>query len=351
MAVIHSIARALPEHVVTRAEAEESLRGFFTAAGEDPQLLAQIFANAGIDQRHLARPPLFYLEHRSLTARNRAYHQVACELGVAAVRDALDQAGVKPEEVDLIVDTSCTGVMIPALDAYIAGALGFRKDVRRLPLTEAGCAAGATSLAFASDLLRGRPEQVAVCVAVELPSLTLQLGDVSRANLISSAIFGDGAAALVVSNREPTGPAIEHVDHRCVLFPNSQDVMGFDLETEGFKIILSPRIPLLVKKHLRVEVDEFLATHGLSVTDLGFFVAHPGGTKVLNNLRDVLEVEEADVAASRETLRRYGNLSSASVHFVAKELLDNGGIEPGAFGLMIAMGPGFCAELALLRGR
>ncbi|RMG11522.1 MAG: type III polyketide synthase [Planctomycetota bacterium] len=350
MPILHSIARALPAHSITNEEAAERLRATFAASGEDPSLVEQVFRNAGIERRYLARPPGFYLAETSLTARNQAYSEVAQEVGLAACREALDLAAVRPDEVDLIIDTSCTGVMIPALDAYVADALGFRRDVRRLPLTEAGCAAGATSLAFAHDYLRAHPSAVVLCLSTELPSLTLQLGDTSRANLVSAAIFGDGAAAVVVSNRRPRGPAVEHLAHRTLLFPDTTDIMGFDLRTEGFKIILSKRIPLLVRKHLRTEVDAFLEAQGLRLAEMSFFAVHPGGTKVLDNVRDVLELREDDVAASRQTLRDYGNLSSASVHFVTKQLLEDKAIEPGRFGLMLAMGPGFTFELALLRG-
>lgn len=276
---------------------------------------------------------------------------MAAELGARAAREALEQAGVRPQEVDLVIDTSCTGVMIPALDVHVANALGLRPDVRRMPLTEAGCAAGATSLAFANDLLTGRPDGVALLLSVELPSLTLQLDDTSRANLVSAAIFGDGAAAAVVSNRQPRRPALEHLAHEAHLFPETPEIMGFELGSQGFRIVLSKRIPLLVRRHLRERVDGFLERQGLSLEQMRFFAVHPGGTKVLDNVRDVLGLEEDQVSASRRTLRRFGNLSSASVHFVAKELLDSGAVPRGEFGLMIAMGPGFTLELALLRGR
>ncbi|MEZ6187563.1 MAG: type III polyketide synthase [Planctomycetota bacterium] len=347
---IHSIARALPQFTVTNDEAAARLVDVFVAAGEDPSLVRQIFDNAGIDRRYLARPSAYYLSETSLTARNQTYSEVAREVGVEACQKALDKAGVAPEEVDLIVDTSCTGVMIPALDAFVADALHMRRDVRRLPLTEAGCAAGATSLAFAHDYLLAKPDATCLLLSTELPSLTLQLGDVSRANLVSAAIFGDGAAAVVVSNKPAKGVAVEHLAHKSVLFPNTTDIMGFDLRTEGFKIILSKRIPLLVRRHLREEVDTFLEAQGLSLKDMGFFSVHPGGTKVLDNVRDVLELDEQAVSASRRTLRDYGNLSSASVHFVTQQLIEDEAIEPGRFGLMIAMGPGFTVEMALLRG-
>lgn len=318
--------------------------------GEDPSLVAQVVANSGIETRYLAREPEYYLEVGDLTRRNATYKEVAIELGVAACREALELAGVAPGEVDLIVDTSCTGLMIPALDVYVANTLGLAEGVRRLPLTEVGCAAGATALALAADHLRAYPEHTVLLVSVELPSLTLQLQDPSRANLISAAIFGDGAAALVLRRRQPPRLSYEHLAHATVLFRDTPEIMGFELRTEGLNIVLSRRIPLLVKRELRSRVDAFLAAQAQSLSAISFFVLHPGGTKVLDSVRDVLELSEAQVAASRQTLARYGNLSSASVHFVAHTLLERDEIQPGALGLLVAMGPGFTLELALLRG-
>lgn len=347
---VQSIALATPQYTFSAEEAEARLRGIFEAKGEDPELVSQLVRNSGIHTRYLARPPSYYLAERGLTARNGVYQEVAVEIGVEASRKALDQAGIRPDEVDLIIDTSCTGVMIPALDVHVANALGFRADVRRMPLTEAGCAAGATSMAFASDYLRGQPDAVVLLLSVELPSLTLQLDDATRANLVSAAIFGDGAAAVVLSNRPAKQASFEHLAHTTTLFPNTQEIMGFDLQTEGFKIILSRRIPLLVKRELRGRVDAFLESQGINLSQIGFFVLHPGGTKVLDNVRDVLDLSEDQVSAARGTLAAYGNLSSASVHFVAHELLARGEVKPGQFGLTVAMGPGFTLELALLRG-
>lgn len=349
-ATLLSLARALPEHVFSAAEAEVRLSGVFEAQGEDPELVRQVVRNSGIDRRYLARPPDFYLEQTSLTVRNGVYHEVAVELGVAACHEALAKAEVEASEIDLIVDTSCTGIMIPALDVYVANALGLRRDVRRMPLTETGCAAGATSLAFGADYLKAYPEAKVLLLSVELPSLTLQLNDATRANLVSAAIFGDGAAAGVLTNGPAPGPSVEHLAHETVLFPKTQEIMGFSLRTEGFKIVLSRRIPLLVKRELRGCVDAFLAKQDLSLDGIGFYVLHPGGTKVLDSVRDVLELSEEQVSASRRTLAGYGNLSSASVHFVTMELLEQGAIEPGQLGLLVAMGPGFTLELALLKG-
>jgi alkylresorcinol/alkylpyrone synthase len=350
MSYLHAVVTEVPAYSVSASEAEARLRPFFEAAGEDPQLIEQIFQNSAIERRGLAMPQAFYLEERGLTARNHAYGEVARELGVRAARRALDEAGVAPDAVDLIVDTSCTGIMIPALDAALVNALGMRKDVRRMPLTEIGCAAGAVAVSRAHDHLRAYPEATVLVVSVELPSLTLQLGDGSRANLVSAALFGDGAAAAVLSKARPARASMEVLATRSILFPDTLDLMGFDLRSEGFHIVLSQRIPALVKRELRPELEAFLAAEGHRLEDLGFHVLHPGGARVLDNMQEVLGLDPAQVDPSRDVLRRHGNLSSASVLFVAREVLDRGGVKDGALGVLCAMGPGFALEMVLLRG-
>jgi alkylresorcinol/alkylpyrone synthase len=350
MAYVQSLELAFPAFQITNEDAVEFIAPGFIEDGEDPEIVRGIFRNAQVRRRFLARPPSFLFEERSLTARNRAYSQVAREIGVEAARKAISAAGLEPRDIDLIIDTSCTGVMIPALDAYIANDLGMRKDVLRMPLNAVGCAGGAVALGRASDHLAAYPKARVLIVCLELPSLTLQLGDTRRANLVSAAIFGDGCAAAIVSNDTPTADGYELLGSRSILFPNSQDVMGFELETEGFKIILSPKIPLLVRQRLRGEVDEFLESFGLNRKDLGFLVLHPGGTKVLDNMKEVFEVDEDAVSAARYCLSEFGNLSSASVLTVARELRERGAFEDGQLGLLCAMGPGFAAEMTLMSG-
>lgn len=349
MTYIHSIETAFPPFSITNAEAHDQLGPYFVEAGESPEMVRGIFENARVDRRFLVRRPDFYIEHRSLTERQAVYVEEARRLGVAAAKKALDAAGVDPRSIDLVIDTSCTGLMIPALNCHLVNALGMRDDVRRMPLTEVGCAGGAVALSRAFDHIKAYPEARVLITCVELPSLTLQLSDRSRANLVSAAIFGDGAAAAVVSGERPT-QGFEVLATRSHLFPRSEEIMGFDLRSEGFKIILSRRIPFLVRDKLRGRVEAFLAERGLSLSDLSFFVLHPGGSKVLDNLRDVLGLTEELVASSRRSLNQFGNLSSASVLLVAADLMRRGAYRDGQYGLLCAMGPGFCLEMALLGG-
>jgi len=252
-----------------------------------------------------------------------------------------------PSDVDLLLTVSCTGVMIPSLDAYLAAEMGFRSDVRRLPITELGCAAGAAGLAHAWEYLRAFPDRTALLVAVELPTLTFQRGDLSQANLISSVLFGDGAAGAVITGRELAGPRILAAES--YLFPNSLEAMGFDLRDSGFHIVLSRDVPQLIRERVKELVDGFLARQGLGREDISAFILHPGGQKLLSFVEAELNLSPADTRFSWEVLRKFGNLSSASVLFILDRWLAHGEVPAGSYGLLIAFGPGFTAEMLLLQ--
>ena len=238
--------------------------------------------------------------------------------------------------------------MIPSLDAYIATEMGFRANVRRLPITELGCAAGAAGLARAWEYLRAFKDRTALLVAVELPTLTFQRRDFSQANLISAVLFGDGAAGVVVTGREAAGPAI--IASESFLFPNSLDAMGFDLRDSGFHIVLSKDVPQLIREKIRGLADDFLARQGLSLADISAFVLHPGGQKLMSFMEAKLGLTREDTQPSWDILRNYGNLSSASVLFILQEwLAEREPPPPGSYGLLMAFGPGFTAEILLLQ--
>jgi len=248
--------------------------------------------------------------------------------------------------VDLLITVSCTGVMIPSLDAHLANDLGFRPDLRRLPITELGCAAGASALARAADYVRAWPGATVLVVAVELPSLTFQRQDTSQANLISSILFGDGAAAVLVTGRDAHGPRI--VESESFLFPRTLGAMGFDLGSDGFHIVLSRDVPELIRAEVRGLLDRFLTRVGLRRDELSVFILHPGGRKLLAFIEEELALSPADTECSWHVLREYGNQSSASVLFVLHEWLARRTAPPGSHGLLAAFGPGFSADLLLL---
>ena len=320
MATLCAAATAHPPH---HYEQDEVIRSLPLWLEKDPRLLSlarRVFENAAVQTRYGCRPLSDLARPLSLSETSHLYQHSACALGEQVVQDCLARANVTPRAVDLIISTSCTGFMIPSLDAYLANRFGFSPHVKRLPVTELGCAAGAVALARASDYLRAFPQQTVLVVAVELPSLTFQLHDLSAANVVSSALFGDGAAAVLLRGERQAGqPQI--VATESTLFPHTTEVMGFELKDSGFHIVLSTEIPELVRAEVPGLVARFLDQHGYTVKDITHFLLHPGGRRVLEGLVYALGITEAHAEVSRTILRDYGNLSSASVLFILDQFL------------------------------
>ncbi|CAN5218185.1 3-oxoacyl-[acyl-carrier-protein] synthase III C-terminal domain-containing protein [soil metagenome] len=305
-------------------------------------------AAAGVEHRNLALPLTRYPQLTGFSEANAAYLEVALELGERALVSALSQAGLQPSDVDVVFSTTVTGLAVPTLEARLAGRIGLRPDVKRVPMFGLGCVAGAAGVARIHDYLRAFPDQVAVLLAVELCSLTVQRDDMSVANLVASSLFGDGAAAVVATgaNRLRTGPKV--LATRSRLYPDTEAVMGWDIGTQGFKIVLSAEVPEVAEKYLGEDVTLFLAEFGLNTTDISTWVSHPGGPKVIDAIQNVLELPADALDHTRKSLRDNGNLSSASVLDVLRANLAEPPA-PGSYGVMIAMGPGFCSELVLLQ--
>lgn len=344
---IAATATAVPPHVLGREQVKEYLGRVFDLAGSRLQGMMSVVDNAQIKQRYIIFPLDYTIEQRPLAQTTREYQEQAILLGRKVTEDCLKKAGIAPQDVDMFITVSCTGVMIPSLDAYLMNMLGFRSDVRRLPITELGCAGGAASLARAWEHIRAFPNDTVLVVSVELPSLTFQRRDISQANLISSILFGDGAAAAIVTGRSGPGPRI--LDTATYLFPDSLDAMGFDLRDGGFHIVLSADVPELIRDRVKGLVDCYLKRNGVMRSQIGPFVFHPGGQKLLSFMQQELEIPSEQVEPSWRVLREYGNLSSASVLFVLHEWLTKQRVEPGAYGLLAAFGPGFSAEQLLLQ--
>jgi predicted naringenin-chalcone synthase len=250
VATIAGTATAAPPHLLTREIVKKHMKGVFSLDGKRLEAIHTVIDNSQIDQRHSVFPVEYIIEPRPLSQINGEYREKACELGLQVATDALAKADMTPKDVDLLMTVSCTGVMIPSLDAYLANQMGFRSDLRRLPVTELGCAAGAAGLAHAGEYLRAFPDRTVLLVAVELPTLTFQRKDFSQANLISAVLFGDGAAGVVVTGREASGPRI--LASECYQFPDSLDAMGFDLRDSGFHIVLFGAPGSATGRHLRV---------------------------------------------------------------------------------------------------
>ncbi|HLZ11646.1 MAG TPA: 3-oxoacyl-[acyl-carrier-protein] synthase III C-terminal domain-containing protein, partial [Candidatus Acidoferrum sp.] len=275
------------------------------------------------------------------------YIEHAIELGFAATEKCLERAGMKPEDIDLIITVSCTGFMIPSLDAHMINKLGFRSDVRRMPFTELGCAAGAMALSRAADFIQAYPGRNVLIVAVELPTLTFQRKDISQANLISSILFGDGAAAVIVSGKPNRGPRI--LSTETYTFPDSLGAMGFDLRDSGFHILLSKDVPEMIGAKMRELVDCFFKRRGLTQDQIKGWILHPGGSRLLSNVEQALGLTKADTQPSWDILGNVGNLSSATVLFILQEWLEKRPLQPGELAFAGAFGPGFSAEFLLLQ--
>ena len=348
---VRSVGTALPANWVDQETLISIFREHWAREHFNVERIEELHRSVQVGGRYLALPLEQYLPLKRFSERNDAFNQVSLEMGELAIRRALDAAGLQPRDVDHLFFVTVTGIATPSLDARLVNRLGLRPDVKRTPIFGLGCVAGAAGTARATDVLRAFPDQVAVMLSVELCSLTLQREDVSIANIIASGLFGDGAAAMVLSgpDRPPAGTAPRVLATRSVFYPDTERIMGWDVVDGGFKVVLSAKVPSLVTEHVRSDVDRFLSDQGLSRADIRHWIAHTGGPKVLQAFETALELPPEALRRSWDSLRRTGNLSSASVLFVLSELLASGEPQPGDLGLLMAMGPGFCAELVLLR--
>lgn len=304
--------------------------------------------------RHLALPLEAYPALEDFGQANDAFIDVGLQVGQAALEDALGRAGLVPGDLDALFVASVTGVATPSLDARLFHRMPLRDDIRRTPIFGLGCVAGAAGLARMHDYLRGWPDQIAALLCVELCSLTLQRRDLSVANLVASGLFGDGAAAVIgvgAQRAEALGlgssPVVRATRSR--LYPDSERVMGWDIGADGFKVVLDKGVPAVVERYLRDDVDRFLADHDLRRDQIGGWICHPGGPKVLQAYASALDLPDEAFRLTWESLRREGNMSSASVLFVLRDTLAAGAVPPEAPALLLAMGPGFCSEQVLLR--
>jgi alkylresorcinol/alkylpyrone synthase len=346
---ILSVGRSLPKHYADQDALLATLRRLWVKEHFNPTRVDDLHRAVKVAGRYLALPLEEYDRLETFQQHNDAWIRVALELGEEAAREAIARAGLTPADIDHIFFVTVTGLAVPSIDARLVGRLGLRTDVKRTPIFGLGCVAGAAGIARASDYLRAFPNQTALLLSTELCSLTLQRGDLSIANLIASGLFGDGAAAVVLggSERMKSGPRIEAT--RSVFYPDTERVMGWDIVDTGFKIVLSAGVPEIVYKHVGGDVDSFLAAQGLDRSRIKHFIAHTGGPKVLQAFAEALSLPQRALKRSWDSLERTGNLSSASVLFVLRDLLDSGEAQRRDLGLMLAMGPGFCSELLLLQ--
>lgn len=356
MVAVAAVHGVLPSH---RYSQQEITKAFGAAVSTDDShlaLLERIHAATGVQSRHLALDLPDYFELDGFGEANDAFIRTAVELGDEAISGALATSGLEAWDIDLVMCTSVTGIAAPSLESRLVPLLGMRADVKRIPVFGLGCVAGAAGIARVRDYLLAYPDGVAVLLSVELCSLTVQRHDLSVPNAIASGLFGDGAAAVVMVGADRarrmgiTGPRV--IGSRSRMYPDTQETMGWEIGATGFRLVLANDVADVVTQYVRADVEGFLSDHDLKLGDITRWVCHPGGPKVLVALQDSLDLHDGELAATWSSLARVGNLSSASVlHVFADTLAGRGGVtppKPGELGLMVAFGPGFCAELVLL---
>ncbi|MFN3426639.1 MAG: type III polyketide synthase [Candidatus Thermochlorobacter sp.] len=352
MPKIQAVGTALPRYKISREESKAfALNLYGEVYKGDPDRLLAIYDHTAIDSRYFCVPAEWFASSKSFEVKNNLYIEEGLKLSEQAIEQALQSAGIGYDEVDCLIFVSTTGLSTPTMDARLIERLPFRKDVRRLPIWGIGCAGGAASLAWAMQLAQAQPTQKILIVVLELCGLTFVRNDLSKAAMISSALFADGAAAVVVTGDKVSLPSSASrpclVDSATETLPNSLDVMGWQFGEYGFKVLLSRDVPEIVQVFLKNCIDKFLQKKNLKFSDVKHFITHPGGKKVLDAYEKI-GILPSQLEHARAVLRECGNMSAATILFILKRFLETYSDEDNAFGLMTALGPGFSAELVLL---
>jgi len=351
-----AVATAVPRHVVRQADARRFAETLFADMLQVDRRLIEVFENSEIESRHTSAPLEWFGERHTFAERNALYVETAVELGREAVTRALERAHLSARDIGHIIFVSSTGISTPSIDALIANRIDFGPHLRRTPMWGLGCAGGAAALSRARDFALADPDTCVLLVALELCTLTFLNGDISKRNLVAASLFGDGAAAAVVAGARVS----RSENHRyrplslrasqSTLWPDTLDVMGWELEQAGLRVVFSRSIPHIVMEHVPASLGTFLSSQGLALGDVRHVIAHPGGIKVLRAYKDALELDWSALTHAREVLRDFGNMSSPSCLFVLERFLDSGDIAPGDHGVVMALGPGFSSEYVLVRG-
>jgi len=347
MVNIKSVAKALPRISRTTDEIIPFVEAWMSGQDERFQRkVLKIFRNAAVDRRYSIISPEDVFSVNSFQARNDLYVKGILPLAEQSLKAALDKAAWKAEDIDYIISVSCTGFMIPSVDAYLINKMGLRQDVVRLPVTEMGCAAGVSGIIYAKNFLQANPGKRAAVIAVESPTATFQLEDFSLANIVSAAIFGDGAACVLLSSDESDeGPTI--LNEEMYHFPDTIRLMGFDLKDSGLQMVLDQAVPETIAEHFPNIIHPFLEKTGHKIEDVDHLIFHPGGKKIVLTTEALFGAMGKNIDDTKEVLRLYGNMSSATVLYVLERIMERH-IPKGDKGLMLSFGPGFSAQRVLI---
>jgi predicted naringenin-chalcone synthase len=306
----------------------------------------KLFEGAGVDRRYSIMDPIEVFTNPSFEARNDIYIREVKKLGKQAIQKALEKVQWQATDLDFIITVSCTGIMIPSVDAYLINDLEMRQDIVRLPVTEMGCAAGVSGIIYAKQFLKANPGKRAAVIAIEAPTATFQLEDYSMTNVVSAAIFGDGAACVLLSSCD-TDAGVRIVNEEMYHFYDATEMMGFKLVNTGLQMILDKEVPQTISDHFPAIVHPFLEKSGKTIEDINHLVFHPGGKKIVQTVEDLFGSLGKNIDDTKEVLRLFGNMSSATVLYVLERFLDKG-VQKGELGLMLSFGPGFSAQRVLL---
>ena len=345
---IKTVTKVLPKYSKSTSE----IIPFFNLwlKGQEERFVRKvikIIENAAVDRRYSFLSPEEVFSNLSFEERNDIYIKEGIKYGAECLKSALEKAHWKPEQLDYIITVSCTGIMIPSLDAYLINELKLRQDIVRLPVTEMGCAAGVSGIIYAKNFLKSNPGKRAAVIAVESPTATFQLNDYSMANIVSAAIFGDGVACVLLSsNDEDKGPEI--IDEEMYHFFDATHMMGFKMRNTGLQMVLDPDVPEAITTNFPAIIHPFLTKNNLEIKDIDHLIFHPGGKKIVQMVEALFAELGKNIDDTKEVLRLYGNMSSATILYVLERFLD-ANPKVGERGLMLSFGPGFSAQRILLQ--
>lgn len=344
MARVITVNTVLPEFAYTEEEALEVYTTWVSGQNEDFRKKAErIFKHTQIKSKHTIAPPEVLLAERTFEEANNLYIKKAIELGTTALEQTLMECKIKPEELDYLITTSCTGFMIPSVNAYIANNVGLRHDIKHLPITESGCAAGVTALIYANDFLKAYPDKKVAIITIELPSNTMQTKDYSWDNVVGTSLFSDGVACTILDGGDECSAKI--LDTKMYQVTNTTDILGYNLTNSGLKMNLDKCIPQTIQDNFYDIICPFLERNNLKIEDIDSFIIHPGGVKILDKIDELLVDKGKDSGLSRKIMEKYGNMSSSTVLFILEAQLKNAFV--GQKILMLSFGPGFTANQVL----